>query len=91
MYTIGIDIGGMSIKVGVVDSNGKILLQSRVKTAPTATQCVDNMAEQIKSLLEDLNISINDIDGIGIGCPGAVTSETGIVISLQNRCWHMVS
>ncbi len=90
MYTIGIDIGGMSIKVGVVDSNGKILLQSRVKTASTATQCVDNMAEQIKSLLEDLNISINDIDGIGIGCPGAVTSETGVVAFLPNLGWENV-
>lgn len=90
MYTIGIDIGGMSIKVGVVDSNGKILLQSRVKTASTATQCVDNMAEQIKSLLEDLNISIKDIDGIGIGCPGAVTSETGVVAFLPNLGWENV-
>lgn len=90
MYTIGVDIGGMSIKVGLVDSNGKILLQSRVKTAPTATQCVDNMAEQIKSLLEDLNISIKDIDGIGIGCPGAVTSETGVVAFLPNLGWENV-
>lgn len=90
MYTIGVDIGGMSIKVGVVDSNGKILLQSRVKTAPTAQKCVDNMAEQIKSLLKDLNISICDIDGIGIGCPGAVTSETGVVAFLPNLGWENV-
>ena len=36
MYSIGIDIGGMSIKAGLVDANGKIVSQNRVKTAKTA-------------------------------------------------------
>ena len=91
MYTIGVDIGGMSIKVGVVDFNGKILLQSRVKTTPTVQECVDNMAEQIKALLSELKITILDIAGIGVGCPGAVTSETGVVAFLPNLGWENVS
>ena len=35
MYTVGVDIGGMSIKIGLVDEFGKIIKQTRVETADT--------------------------------------------------------
>jgi glucokinase len=90
MYAIGVDIGGMSIKAGVVDENGKILLENREKTAPTHTECIENLKKQIKELLEKLSLNIEDVRGIGIGCPGAVTSETGVVEVLPNLGWEKV-
>jgi len=90
MYNIGIDIGGMSIKIGVVDKNGLIVKQSRVKTADTAEKCVSDMVELINLLLNDCSISIDNVKGIGVGCPGAVTSETGVVDFLPNLVWDTV-
>jgi len=90
MYNIGIDIGGMSIKIGVVDKNGLIVKQSRVKTADTAEKCVSDMVELINLLLNDCSISIDNVKGIGVGCPGAVTSETGVVDFLPNLGWDTV-
>ncbi|MBE5734600.1 MAG: ROK family protein [Clostridiales bacterium] len=90
MYAIGVDIGGMSIKVGLVSSEGKIVEQNRVKTAKTADECIKNIVNQINDLLLNHKLTIDDLSGIGIGCPGAVTSETGVVDFLPNLGWEKV-
>lgn len=79
MYAVGVDIGGMSVKVGIVDENGKILASNRRKTAETAGKIVENLDEQIKELLSDLKITSVELKGIGIGSPGVVDSENGKV------------
>lgn len=88
MYTIGIDVGGMSIKIGVVDANGKILIQDRFKTENTADVCVDKMVDMINALLVKLSIDISSIRGIGVGCPGSVEREKGLVKHLPNLNWY---
>lgn len=90
MFAIGIDIGGMSIKAGLVDENGKIILQSRIKTEGSPEQIIERMIIQIEELLSKSNMSIKQIKGIGIGCPGAVTSETGVVEFLPNLSWNKI-
>lgn len=90
MYAIGIDVGGMSIKAGLIDGNGKIVSQNRVKTAKTAKECIDNMVGQINTLLSENDLTIKDLQGIGIGCPGLVTGETGVVENAENLGWVKV-
>lgn len=89
-FGIGIDIGGMSIKAGLVDNEGKIVRENRVKTAPTAKVCIDNMIGQINQLLIEQHITISQIKGIGIGCPGAVSPDKGVVDFLPNLGWNNV-
>lgn len=90
MYTVGVDIGGMSVKVGIVDENGVIVKQCREKTAETPEKVIYNIYLQIKSLLDQLGLTANDLCGVGIGCPGAVTSEKGLVDFLPNLGWNNV-
>ncbi len=90
MYTVGIDIGGMSIKAGIVDDGGKIILQSRIKTEGTTEQLITNMVAQIKDLLNKTNLAVKNIRGIGIGCPGAVSSDVGVVEVLPNLGWKKI-
>ena len=90
LYSIGIDIGGMSIKVGIVDDNGKILKECRKVTAPTAEECILGIVEQINELLSSTNLTIDKIKGIGVGCPGSVSPELGIVDFLPNLGWYNV-
>ncbi len=90
MYTIGIDIGGMSIKIGLVDDEGNIKEQIRFKTEATAKQCIKGIIENINLLLDKNSLIVSDIRGIGIGCPGAVSRETGVVIYLPNLGWENV-
>lgn len=90
MYTIGVDIGGMSIKTGLVDDFGKIITQNRVKTAKTPLEVIDDIVNQIKNIIEEQKITLKDLRGVGIGCPGAVTSETGVVEFLPNLGWENI-
>ena len=86
MY-IGIDLGGTNIAVGLVDDNGKIIAKS---STPTLAQergykeIVRDMAELSKKLLSENNIAESEIKGVGIGCPGTVDGDNGVVVYANN-------
>ena len=67
MFAIGIDIGGMSVKAGLVSERGVILSKNRRETADSAELLVKNAAEQINEILNEKKLSVKDIKGIGIG------------------------
>ena len=88
MYKIGIDIGGMSIKAGLVD-NGEIIY--RLAKESDIQGGLDKLVEDITYLVNELisknNISIEEIETIGIGFPGVVTNEgavTCVNLGLKN-------
>ncbi|MBR0190056.1 MAG: ROK family protein, partial [Clostridia bacterium] len=87
MYAIGVDIGGMSIKAGLV-KDGKIISSNRKVTEPTAEQSLNNLVLQISALLSENLLTEKDIAGIGIGCPGLISSEEGIVDHNSNMKWE---
>ena len=87
MYAIGIDIGGMSIKAGLV-KGGKIIDCNRKPTASTPEEAVKNLKSQIDELLKNNSLTVKDIVGIGIGCPGLISSEKGVVEHISSMKWH---
>ncbi len=90
MYSIGIDIGGMSVKIGVVAVDGKIIGKQRVKTANTPEVVVSDIVKVVDNLLKTNDINQKDLLGIGIGCPGAVNGDKGVVDFLPNLGWENV-
>lgn len=90
MYTIGVDIGGMSVKVGLVDDNGHIIAVNRKKTEKNPDIMVEILAGQINELLKDNNLTISELRGVGIGCPGSVTGATGVIEFSNNLDWRKV-
>lgn len=88
MY-LGIDIGGMSIKCGVVDDNGNILAK---KSIPTHLGDYKTTIKEIADLCLETaklgNIDFKDIDGIGTGVPGTV--HEGVVTFAVNLNWYGV-
>lgn len=91
MYYIGVDVGGMSIKGGLVDKDGQILARY---TVPTQVYNKDySISEDIRKVIDGTmkegNVAISDIIGIGIGQPGAIDSVKGVIrysnnIALEN-------
>ena len=67
MYCIGIDIGGMSIKAGVVDKDGKIVKKGKVVTDVAAGEhkIINDIGRLVLSLADPND---RDFVGIGIGC-----------------------
>ncbi|MCL2848116.1 MAG: ROK family protein [Firmicutes bacterium] len=87
LHYIGIDIGGTSVKLGLVTAGGKIVEQISFKThgAREPEALVNQIAQAIKELSPE-----NDFVAIGVGCPGAVNSKDGIVEYWSNLQWHNV-
>lgn len=91
-YFVGVDLGGTNIKTGVVDENGLILSESSRPTGlpkPAQAVCEDILAT-IYSALDKAGMSLADIEGVGVGCPGTVDPETGVVVYSNNLAWRDV-
>ena len=86
MYNIGIDLGGTNIKVGVVNEDYGIISQSSVKTnlPRPAEGIVEGICEAVNLALEKANLTLADIESVGIGTPGAANRSTGVVLYSNN-------
>ena len=81
-YYIGIDLGGTNVRTLLVDENGESY--SEVK-GPTECQngpdyVCDKIIKQIESLDTSVCGGLQGVEGIGIGAPGPVDTELGIMI-----------
>lgn len=80
---IGIDLGGTSLKIGIVDPNGKIL--EKISVDSNADKGPAAVISQIKKgTHEILKSSKAKNYGIGIGAPGTVSLKKGIVENPPN-------
>lgn len=92
VYRIGIDLGGTSIKVGIIDPNNCIAGRCERPTEANKPweQVVSNMVDAVKGALEDADLTLADCEAVGIGSPGTIDAETGTVIYSNNFGWHDV-
>jgi glucokinase len=90
-YSIGVDLGGTGIKVGLVERGSKQIIStaSAPTNAPRSPEsiCVD-IVSLSKKVAEDASVSYNDIEWIGIATPGIVKDNT--VVLASNLGWENV-
>lgn len=92
MLYAGIDIGGMNIKMGIVDQSGKVLINNSIKTESDKGSIVviDQMVSNLKFLCDKIKVKLTDLEGIGCGVPGVADSKKGIVTAAANIGWYNV-
>jgi len=80
---IGVDLGGTSVKAGLVGSNGEVLYQNKFPT--NADKGPSVVIEQIHLAIQDAmnNRDGAEVRGIGIGAPGVVDDD-GVVKAPPN-------
>ena len=79
---LGIDIGGTTIKIGVVDEKGNILDARKFPTEEWT-----NPAEKLTELIQREHAKFQkeySIDGIGIGVPGQISPNKESILELTN-------
>ena len=84
---IGVDVGGTTINIAIVTSEGNILAKKSLNTNDyfhENEKMILAIVSTIKSLLADNQVKINDIWSIGMGFPGTVDSHKGIVVFAPN-------
>ncbi len=84
---VGMDFGGTKIKFGLVLNDGTIL--GETLTLPTQSdrrgdEIVGTMIDGIERVVQDSNLSMQQIHGIGIGSPGPLDLKKGIILEAPN-------
>lgn len=85
-FLLGVDLGGTKILAGVFDA--KFDLKGTAKLSTKADRgveaVIDRIARCINEAVDECDLSLKQIRGVGIGAPGAVDSDSGRVIFAPN-------
>ncbi|PAB59521.1 ROK family protein [Anaeromicrobium sediminis] len=85
-FFCGIDLGGTKIDIGIVTREGKVIhnikIPTEVENGPE--NAIKRMKETINVLLNKLDLSIEDLGGIGIGSPGPLDTKEGVILKTSN-------
>ena len=90
-YAIGIDVGGTTVKIGLFRTEGELLKkwEIRTRTEQEGRFILPDAAASVRKSLENEGISLSEVEGVGIGVPGAVL-ESGVVNRCVNLGWGVV-
>lgn len=86
-YVVGIDIGGQTTKMGIVDTRGQVLAQTviRTDTYTDVNLYIDELAAALEKIITESD-SEGKIRGIGVGAPNA-NYYTGNIENAVNIVW----
>ncbi len=91
MYCLGIDLGGTNIAAGIVDTEtGEILRKGSVPTLSgrDPDEVVRDMALLCEGLVKEEGLELSQIGYVGIGAPGSIDVNNGIVVYSNNLVLH---
>ena len=77
----GIDIGGTSVKLGIVDETGKVLVKGEesVSFDGYQTPVLTTVRKAAKEFLAVQDLSVENLAGVGVSATGQIDSRRGIV------------
>ena len=87
-YVVGVDVGGQTSKIGVVDARGEILSQTVIRSdiyGSDANAFLSALADAIKGCIKEAGKE-GEIRGIGVGAPNG-NYYTGEVGFAPNLAW----
>ncbi|AAO34878.1 ROK family protein [Clostridium tetani] len=85
-YVVGIDLGGTTISGGVLDYEGNIVFRHTIDTKSELGEKIvlERIIKVIDYVIKKSKIPKNNIKAIGIGSPGPLDIEKGIIITSPN-------
>lgn len=86
-YVVGVDIGGQTTKIGIVDRRGNIITQTVINSKYGKNEAdlfLDSLCNTIKDLSKE--IGLQHIQGVGIGAPNG-NYYTGTIEDAANLDW----
>lgn len=92
-FFVGVDVGGQSIKGGVVDDAGEALSSISVPTEAAKGQehGLNQMCETVRRAVAAAQLQLADISGIGVATPGTMDIPAGVILDPPNlRPWKNV-
>jgi len=86
---LGIDIGGTTVKIGMVNDDGEIIHKWEIPTTigDQSHLLVHHIWKSILEQVDSLSLKTTQLCGMGIGAPGFINNKTGIVHEAVNIGW----
>lgn len=83
-YSIGVDLGGTNLRAAAIDIEGNVLerVAGRVEQHGGRDAIVNNIVTAVRGLRA--RVGTDGLHGVGIGMPGFIDSETGVVLRAAN-------
>lgn len=90
-YGFGIDLGGTTVKLGLFKTTGELLEKWEIPTdkSEDGKNIIPDIVKAMDDKMKERGLTDNQIQGAGIGVPGAVTAD-GIVNRCVNVGWGIV-
>lgn len=85
-YVIGIDLGGTKISTALSDFEGNIVSNVVVPTKADEGEIpvLNRIISTIEEVIEKGKVTTGEIESIGIGSPGPLNANTGVIITTPN-------
>src|SRR5215207_1990532 len=85
-YLVGVDLGGTKILAGIFDASLECIGTAKVSTKASrgVAQVIDRIERCVRDAVDEADLSMKQVAGIGVGAPGAVNFEDGTVIFAPN-------
>lgn len=89
-HWIGVDLGGTKILTGLFDSEMKLVARVKHPTKPEsgAVAVLQNVAHGVENVLQEANVPLESVCGMGFGIPGQIESGTTTVRFAPNLDWR---
>jgi len=86
-FVVGIDVGGQTSKIGVVDARGTVLAQTviRTDTYENIEPFIVELSDAVKKVIKEAGVEGN-VRGIGVGAPNG-NYYTGTIENAPNLRW----
>ncbi len=85
-FYVGVDVGGTSVKLGVVDDLGRLLsatsLATEISEGPQAG--VRRMAAGVQQAIADAGLQVSQIAAVGLGTAGTIDAAAGMLLGPVN-------
>ena len=90
-YGFGVDLGGTTCKLGLFQTDGTLIEKWEIPTdvSDEGKRILPDIAASIKGRMAEKDIAAEDVQGVGIGVPGAVDAK-GTVNRCVNLGWGVV-
>lgn len=91
-HWVGFDLGGTKMMATVFNGAFRPLASAKAKTpvnnGPKAVQ--ERIRETIAAALKEAKVPPQGLSGIGVGCPGVLDLEKGLILEAPNLRWRRV-
>lgn len=83
-HVAAVDLGGTKILAALVSPEGRIVARVKRSTGKGGVDVLDRIADAVQRVARDCGVALNEVGALGVGVPGPVSLESGVVAVAVN-------